>query len=379
MIKIQKQKGRDFTILNLSDPQLTEANWGLDKDAPEYIKNYHKVFTYTVDELIERVNPDLITITGDLSYPQDMRSYDMYAEYFNKFQIPWTVIWGNHDNMVDLEPVDEMVKKLSKSTYFFFEAGPRELGSGNFVIGIEEEGKLVEGLIMMDTHDALFYLESEDTELSMAQKNTLDLIPMPTHKSQIEAFEKRGYTEKDTQWMNPRVSKHQVKWFSEQIEMLKELGCTDSTLFVHVPIHIYMHAFKAAFNPDFVPREVSVEESYTGSCWNEGYKDSFGVKHHPKNEEHCSSGSHIIDDCMFDAVKKGGITKTIVAGHCHVNNYFINYEGVKLGFALKTGPGCSWRSYLNGGTVLKIDENGVKDLHHEYVNVDHMLDMIEKK
>ena len=231
----------------------------------------------------------------------------------------------------------------------------------------------------MDTHDALFYLPHEDTEQSMADKNILDLIPMPTHKSQIDAFEKRGYTEKDTMWMNPRVSKHQVKWYSEQVEMLKNLGCYDTSLFIHVPLHIYMHAFAKAFKSNLVPTEVSLQDSYNGSCWNDGYKDSFGVKHHRSDKIHCSSGCHISDDGMFDAIKKGGTTKTVLAGHCHFNNYFINYEGVRLGFSLKTGPGCGFKPYLNGGTVIKIDETGVKDLYHEYVDVSNMLDSLEKK
>ena len=36
---------------------------------------------------------------------------DKYAEYFDKVGIPFTVVWGNHDNEIDLEPVDEMVEK----------------------------------------------------------------------------------------------------------------------------------------------------------------------------------------------------------------------------------------------------------------------------
>ena len=365
MIKLQKEKGKDYKILNLSDPQLMEKEWGLDGGDP---KN-SIIFTKTVDELLERTKPDLITITGDLAYPHDMRSYDKYAEYFGKLDIPWTVIWGNHDNQIDLEPIDEMIVRLSKAENFFFEAGPRELGSGNFVVAIEEEGKIVEGIVMMDTHDALFYLPDEDTEQSMADKNTSDLEPMPTHKSRIEAFEKRGFTEKDTEWMNPRVTKKQVQWFSEQIEMLKELGCNDTTLFTHVPIHIYKKAFETAFNFDYTPSEVTVEESHSGVCWNEGYKDSFGVKHHPSKDSIRSYGIHINDDGMYDAIKKGGTTKTVLAGHCHSNNFFINnYEGVRIGFTLKTGPGCSWKPHLNGGTVITIDSNGVKDLRHEYVD-----------
>ena len=367
MIKLNKTKGKDFTILNLSDPQLKETEWGLNGGDPKK----SEIFKYTVDELIKRANPDLITITGDLSYPFDMAVYDKYAEYFDKVGIPFTVVWGNHDNEIDLEPVDEMVEKLSKSKYFVFEKGPRELGSGNFVIAIEEDGKIVEGMIMMDTHDALFYLPHEDTRQTMINKNVADL--MLTHKQQISAFEARGYTERDVKWMNPKMTSKQVKWYSEQIEMLKGLGCNDTSLFIHVPIYAYATAFASAFNDNYNPLEVSVEDSYKGDCWIEGYKDSFGVKHE-KNPEFCNSVScYAADDGVFDAIKAGGTTKTVVCGHAHTNNYVITFEGVKLAFSLKTGAGCYWNEDLNGGTVLKIGENGVKDLYHEYVDVTDLL------
>ena len=38
-------------------------------------------------------------------------------------------------------------------------------------------------------------------------------------------------------------------------------------------------------------------------------------------------------------------------------------------FALKTGLGCYWNPILNGGTVLKVNETGVCEVHHEFVDV----------
>jgi hypothetical protein len=51
-----------------------------------------------------------------------------------------------------------------------------------------------------------------------------------------------------------------------------------------------------------------------------------------------------------------------------VNNWIIPYRGIRLIYALKTGAGCYWEPALNGGTVLKIDGNGVADVYHEYVD-----------
>ena len=44
-------------------------------------------------------------------------------------------------------------------------------------------------------------------------------------------------------------------------------------------------------------------------------------------------------------------------------------KGVQLIFATKVGPGCYWEQALNGGTVLKINQNGVYESYHEYVDV----------
>ena len=41
---------------------------------------------------------------------------------------------------------------------------------------------------------------------------------------------------------------------------------------------------------------------------------------------------------------------------------------------MKTGMGCYWAPDLNGGTVLKIDSDGVKSIYHEYVDVSEFLE-----
>ena len=50
-----------------------------------------------------------------------------------------------------------------------------------------------------------------------------------------------------------------------------------------------------------------------------------------------------------------------------MNNFSINYRGVRLTYALKTGPGAYWEPEMNGGTVIKIGSRGLCDMYHEYV------------
>ena len=83
------------------------------------------------------------------------------------------------------------------------------------------------------------------------------------------------------------------------------------------------------------------------------------------------------EDGVFDVIRRGESTKYVIAGHDHINNWMIDYEGVKLIYGLKAGAGCYWNPILNGGTVLQIGSEGVKEARHEFVDVSHLLSQKE--
>ena len=321
MISIKKQPNKDFVILNLSDPQLKNDEWNEGHEK-------RKILVTTVNRLIEKTKPDMITISGDLSWAGNDRAYAMLADFINGFGLPWAIVWGNHDNQDGAEYISEMVARYQEYSHFTYESGDSELGNGNYVIAIEEDNKPVEALIMMDSHNREPFVTPEGETI-------------------------RGWG---------RVNKAQVAWYGEQIEELKAKGFKDATLILHIPIYGYHYASQAAFVPSINLKEVTVEQSYTDMCWNEGYKDSIGVQYE-------AISSYPAEDGMFDAILEHGITRHVIAGHDHVNNWIIEHEGIKFIYALKTGPGCYWNSVLNGGTVLKINSDGVYSVYHEYVDV----------
>ena len=160
-----------------------------------------------------------------------------------------------------------------------------------------------------------------------------------------------------------------IEWYKKECLALKAEGCLDTSMFLHIPLTVYRDAWEAAYKTGLVnePKDITVEESYTDKFWNDGYKDSFGVKH----ECICCCG---IDDGVFVAIEECGTTHNVVAGHDHINNFVINYKGVNLIYGTKIGEGCYWRQFLNGGTVLTVTENGISDVHHEYVDVSHFFE-----
>ncbi len=318
MLKLYKEKERDLVILNLTDPQLDNNEWNTDAG---------QILCYTVEELIRRTNPDLITVTGDLAWQSQMESYDKFGQLMEKCGVPWTFVLGNHDNEGGADHSREICNVVSRHGGCLFEHGDAEMGCGNFVILAEEDGKPAVGLIFMDSHIAHFY--------------DVDGVEYERDDGMNEA---------------------QLRWYREQIETLEKLGCHHSAVFMHIPVPEFITAYNEALA---VPADtLTIEKSYEPDSWNEPYKDSFGIR---------LENNNIVgpDDGFFDLICELGHTKALICGHEHINCAVIKYKGVSLVFGLKAGRGCYWRPEMNGGTVITANAEGIKEIRHEFVEATH--------
>ncbi|MBE6540948.1 MAG: hypothetical protein E7672_00655 [Ruminococcaceae bacterium] len=325
MFTLKKDPARDYKILNLTDTQMRNDDWEEDRVR-------RKVLDYTVEELVKRTSPDLITISGDIAGVGRIPSYTMFADLMESFGIPWAPVWGNHD-IDEVENMDKVADLFLSYPHCIFEKGEREMGHGNYIISIEENGTPVHALFMMDSHDGGGFWAPDGSRV---------------HGS-------------DKLWDN------QLYWLAEQNEMLRSRGCRDTSLHIHQPIRAYKHAWEAAFREGFDRREISVEDTYTGECWRDGYKDSFGV---------CREGvsCHPLEDGVLEALIDGGTTRHVFCGHDHCNNFSIKYHGVRLTYNMKTGCGSAWKEDTNGGTLITVGSDGIKDVRHEYIDVSHLVE-----
>ncbi len=315
-----------FNILNLSDPQLNNSQW-CNEVSPE-----REILKTTVSELIQKTKPQLITVSGDVAYGNHHKGYEGFADFIDTFGIPWAPIFGNHDNEQGEESVLKAVDIFKAHKNCLFEDCDPSLGIGNYVVAVEKNGKIIEGIILMDSHDRVPYTDkSGETELK---------------------------------W--DHLHRRQFDWYEQQVNALKNMGCNDTVIITHIPLPTYRRAADAAFLPDIDRSEIALKQSYEGLCWQDGYKNSFGLQ----RENICCYPD---EDGFFDLVKRLGSTKNIIAGHDHVNNTVIVFEGIRLIYSLKCGAGCYWDPQLNGGTVLAIDDNGVNRVWHEYVNVSDLI------
>lgn len=312
---LTKTADKDFTVLNLTD-----IHWDIVAWAPG--NQEYETVVGTIRELIQRTQPDLITISGDLSWGMAVESYVAVADLMDSFGIPWAPVWGNHD--YEKPEVNQgAVEEFAKHPLCLFEAGDPSLGCGNYTLAIQEEGRTVAGLLMADTHKGATFVDEDGKE-----KGT---------------------------W--GRLNPNQLDWIKAECQKVN----ANTVLIQHIPIFGFMEASQAAYKNDLNLKDITLEESLGDTCWNPGYEDSVGVQH----EGVCS---YPLEEGALDACINAGI-KAIVVGHDHNNNWIIRHKGIRLVFSLKTGPGCYWEPTLNGGTVIRITSQGIGDIYHEYVTV----------
>ena len=126
MFVLQKQAGRDFRILNFSDTHMKKSELA---DG----QLFRTVFERTVSEAIARVKPDLITISGDISWSGDDAAHAWLADYFDSFGIPWAPVFGNHDNQGGPEAVSKAADIMKERATCLLEQGDPAMGYGVFI------------------------------------------------------------------------------------------------------------------------------------------------------------------------------------------------------------------------------------------------------
>lgn len=131
----------------------------------------------------------------------------------DSYDIPWAPVWGNHDNEDGAKIADKIEDLYLSCQSCIYEKGNPELGHGNYLITIKQENKTVEGIFMMDTHST----------------------------NDITVFDRYCVPRILDSWGT--LSSDQLEWYKKETEQLKQIGCNDSTLIIHIPFYGYREAF----------------------------------------------------------------------------------------------------------------------------------------
>lgn len=304
-VELEKEPGKDFVILNLTDIQLIDSQ--SEGAEGEFVRK-------TIEKMVKDEKPDLITMTGDNAWQSG--AYMDIAKYLSSLDIPWAPIMGNHDGQ---GCPDEFwcAYVLANSKNSLFKFGPENMGYGNYIINITENGKIIHTLFMTDTHSDADYPDGKGGTFS----------------------------DYDHLWQN------QFDWYRWAVNGIKKIDgkTVESTVFMHIPVYEFLT----------VLNEGQYDTS-TDTFKNPDYADAFGVCHETPCPPPVNTG-------FFALCKELGSTKNIIAGHDHRNDFSVSYQGIRLTYALKCGAGCYWEEELNGGTKISINSDGNALVEHIYV------------
>ncbi len=298
-VSIKLKEDRNLKVLQLTDIHIGNGPFTVKKD---------KKAISAICSLIEHVVPDLIVLSGDMVFPvsvitgsnDNLAALKALTSLIEAYKTPWTLCFGNHDA--------ESMAKFSKSEicnylesdeleYCLFNRGPSELdGMGNHLINVYNFDNSFNSTIFF--FDNGMYLG--ETQLS-------------------------GYQE---------ITESQTNWYREKVENFSVYyGKTiDSYVYYHVPGKEYELGW----------------ESYKNGLEDSTY---FFGQAGEKNER-ISCPSEL--GTFFPTVVELGSTKAIFCGHDHLNDFSIEYKGVRLTY----GKSIDYTAYVFQGIANKTEQRG---------------------
>lgn len=274
------------------------------------IENVDEVAFLDIDWLINKTNPDVIVITGDIVYGEfddNCTTLPLIIEKFESYGIPWAPVWGNHDNEC-LKGVAWQCDLLEKAPNCLFKRG-NVTGTGNYTVGIfNAENTLKRVLYMLNSHGCW---SASDESLKLGVKRDYGFEP------------------------------DQIAWLTSVGENLKKN-------YGNVPAFACFHTgtvdvIDALEKKGVYDRQMRFEtERFKPYVWDS--KDEFGE---------LNETLQIVTPAVLPLFKSLGVDGVFL-GHTHVNSFSIVSDGIRWTQGLKTGKYDYRKDNLLGGTVIEV-------------------------
>ena len=276
--------------------------------------------------------PDLIVLTGDivLGSHQFLDSC-RFARMMASLGIPWVFVIGNHELGVGKDFSRFLqVWIFAHSKGCLTRIGKKNLyGFGNFVINlIGADGKPYQKLFCFDSGDWM-----------MSAYNREHGFPEDL----------RGYD---------YLKKDQIDFYKSELDAaFEQFGPVKSMMFMHIPLPEY------------------------GLFFDETEKDTYafnGRGEYFYGEQHESVGCAPVNSGMFEAIEQYGSTVAVFAGHDHINDWCVEYRGVKLlysqpggytAYHLGTARGLPESHWQQGVTETTVSPDGSVEIKPYYNRV----------
>ncbi len=134
--KLKFNKNGEFKIVQFTDTHID-------------LENNKNLSVYkTVKKIIEIEKPDFVILTGDIITEKNAKEgYQRFSDIFRKANIPWAIVFGNHDSQGDISRKD-LSDYIEKLPYCMNkDVGDEVYGNTNFVLSVYGKNKKVEALL----------------------------------------------------------------------------------------------------------------------------------------------------------------------------------------------------------------------------------------
>ena len=293
-----------------------------------------------VAQMIKVEKPDLVVITGDIAYPVPYQSgafnnlppHETFATLMESLGVYWTVTFGNHDSEFYSTYTREEISEFYSNPdfkYCLFEDDDNGIyGCGNSVINVKNsQGIITQSIFTIDSN--AYTGETLIETLAWEYDNI--------HEDQVQWY-------KTTVESNQEYNKNLIATMENSDELMEKYGELNTLLFFHIPIAEY------------------------GDAWfeyvNNGYQDTENAKfiYGTAGESGDVVYSSAIPDDLFETMLEVGGKHGVFCGHDHVNNFSIDYKGIRLTYGLSV----DYLAYLRisslgsqrGCTMITVNPDG---------------------
>lgn len=327
---------RDFKIVQLTDVHIGAGFMSINKDT---------MALNAVAAMLTEEKPDLVIVTGDIAFPvpfqagtfNNKNSARLFAQLMEQLGIYWCPVYGNHDTEAYSFYSREDISQLYESEDYphcLFSEGPKEVdGCGNYFINVKNTaGDITQTLFMLDSHS---YLDGDIFGIM---------------------------------WNYDCIHENQIEWYKNEVERLTQSnnGIQPKSLtFCHMPPTEYRTAWFEYADNNF---ENTDDVTY--------YFGKVG-----------ESGAVICDSKMnygfFDTALELGSTQGMFCGHDHLNNFSLDYKGIRLTYGYSVDylaySGIMKYGSQRGCTVITTSPDGSFDCYLENYYQDKYRPVNEKE
>ncbi len=330
---------RELKVLQFTDIHIGGGWLSAEKDAKAI---------NAVAAMITAEKPDLVIVTGDIVYPVPYESAainnlppaKVFATLMETLGVYWVPTFGNHDtefySFYSREKISEYYSS-DELKYCLFQRGDENVdGFGNTVVNVKNsQGIITQSIFTLDSH-------------AYEGKGLMSIINMKydnLHQNQIDWY--KATVEKNSKYNRELIEHLSIVSSNSEFDkdgLLEKYGNVNSMLFFHIPIQEYGDAWFKYVKNDYQDTD-DIKLIY-GTAGETGEVIYCGV--HP--------------DELFETMQAMEGKKAIFCGHDHLNNFSIDYKGIRLTYGMSIDylaySGIAKLGSQRGCTVITIKPDG---------------------